>query len=804
MQEREEPSERRLRAAGALFVVVLGLLIIGFASAAVNADFNAVPDEGRAPLSVQFTDNSTGSIASWLWEFGDAGYANTQNATHDYHTSDLYAVNLTVTGTDASTSKITKNVAVHPNASFSYSPASGPAPLTVQFHDTSQGSPTAWYWEFWGMDTMNSTSKDPLVTFPYAGSYEIYLNATGGHGLSDEAWDYGIDVYPAASFTASPLSGDGPLTVQFNDTSRGMWPVDPTNPIMALFGNRYYWDFGDGSTSNERNPVHVFHNTSTVTLTAAVQYMTNTSAPLQITVGPSPNVDFTASPVVGVAPLHVSFTDTSKGVSPLSYNWSFGDNTTSMERNPVHTFTGAGTYHVNLTVTDGGGKTGQKSRDIQATLMPGPFADFAASPRSGAPPLTVDFIDQSAGAGPLTYLWDFGDNSTHSDRFLKNPVHTYQTANNFTVSLTVTDINNQTSNKVATDFIRVGSSSLGANFTVNPETGFAPLEIACQDTSTGSPTSWFWKVFWWTGSGYQLVNTSNLQSPSFSLEKPGPYKIELQVSNAQGSAIASRENAVHVLNSPPVAAFTASTFNGNVSIPIQFTDQSTGAGITQWLWDFGEGGASPYQNPVYTYLMAGTFNVTLTVTNDGGSSNATHQVTITGEVPSGDSIVLYPGWNHVSVPKELGLGNATAGVVFAGVNTGHRSILMYDGNTTSWEIVSSGRVLRPLESYWVFSTANTIVPLQFAFVSPTPSRQLYKGWNGMGFSGLTPRSANLTLQSLGTTWTYVQGFNGMTQSPEEVIVRGSTDPVYSDNRVLYPAHGYWVYLTDNGVLQGMA
>lgn len=800
--------ERRLHAAGVLLVAVLALVFIGCADASVVADFAANPTEGEAPLLVQFTDNSTGTVTSWLWEFGDATYATTQNATHNYTVSAVYPVNLTVTGANSSISNITKPITVYPNASFTRNPPSGPAPLTVQFLDTSTGSPTQWNWEFEEYQNYStSTLQNPQKTYLYGGNWGVFLNATGKNGQSDYYYST-VQVTPVARFTATPVSGDGPLTVQFNDTSIGMLPANPSDIYLSIFGNRYFWDFGDGSTSNERNPVHVFQNTSTVTLTVAVMFLPNTSAPLQITVGPSPNVDFTASPLTGVAPLTVSFTDVSKGTQPLSYTWNFGDNSTlSHERNPVHLYASAGSFNANLTVTDGNGKTNSKIRTVHATLMPGPVAEFAASPRSGAAPLTVDFIDQSTGEGPLMYLWSFGDNSTLPDRYLKNPVHTYQIQNNYTVSLTVTDINNRTGNKVATDFIRVGSSPSPflpvANFTVSPVTGYPPLPIQCHDTSTGSPTSWYWKVFYGTGANAQVVNSSNLQSPEFILNLPGTYGIELQVSNALGTSVKTSPVAVQVFNNRPVAEFTASTFNGNVSIPIEFVDKSTGVGIYQWAWNFGDGGASPYQNPVYTYMKPGTFNVTLTVTNNGGSSSITHPMNITGVAPSGDSILLYQGWNFVSVPKKLEIGKDTAGVVFSGIDTGQRSILTYNANTLAWETVSPNHVVTPLEGLWVFSNKQYVVPLHFAAVSPTPVRDMYKGWNTMGFSGLTPRSANQTLQSLGTAWSYVQGYNSLTQTSEIVIVRGSMDPVYSDSRILYPSNGYWIYLVENGTLQGM-
>ena len=106
-----------------------------------TADFEADHTSGYAPLTVQFTDQSTeGSsfITSWLWDFGDGGGGTLQNPTHTYDTAGTYTVTLTVTtyvGSHSETKSqyITVNPPVSPTAAFVAEPTSGMAPLTVQF-----------------------------------------------------------------------------------------------------------------------------------------------------------------------------------------------------------------------------------------------------------------------------------------------------------------------------------------------------------------------------------------------------------------------------------------------------------------------------------------------------------------------------------------------------------------------------------------------------------------------------------------------------------------------------------------------
>ena len=139
-------------------------------------------------------------------------------------------------------------------------------------------------------------------------------------------------------------------------------------------------------------------------------------------VAQAPDVSFTASPTQGVAPLDVSFTDTSSGPTLTSWSWTFGDGDTSAVQNPTHTFTRAGTYTVGLTGTTSAGATASATRTVTVQAVPvAPTASFTASPVSGTAPLQVGFTDTSGGEA-TSWLWDFGDGVTSTSQ---NPSHTY-------------------------------------------------------------------------------------------------------------------------------------------------------------------------------------------------------------------------------------------------------------------------------------------------------------------------------------------------------------------------------------------
>jgi len=190
---------------------------------------------------------------------------------------------------------------------------------------------------------------------------------------------------PVAMFTAEPETGAEPLTVQFIDQSTG--------DIAS-----WSWDFGDGQTSMEHNPIHTYDNAShyTVSLTAAGSGGTDTETkPQYINVfmaSSSPSADFEAEPTDGAAPLTVEFTDQSRCSAVFVYRengsfyvisgdasnlggitdwaWDFGDGETSTERNPTHTYSLAGSYTVNLTVTGPGGSSTKNKEDYIEAQVP--------------------------------------------------------------------------------------------------------------------------------------------------------------------------------------------------------------------------------------------------------------------------------------------------------------------------------------------------------------------------------------------------------------------------------------------------
>ncbi|MFA5221141.1 MAG: PKD domain-containing protein [Methanoregula sp.] len=324
-----------------------------------------------------------------------------------------------------------------------------------------------------------------------------------------------------------------------------------------------------------------------------------------------PVAAFSATPTTGTAPHTITFIDASSNF-PTAWSWTFGDGSISTEQNPTHTYTDAGIYTVSLTATNAAGSDTATTTDyITISKVALPIASFTADSNSGTAPLTVTFTDTSTNS-PSKWVWTFGDDSYST---VENPTHSYTTAGTYTVTLTVT--NSGGSNTITkTAFITVDAEQVPvASFTVDTTSGITPLAVAFTDTSTYTPTAWSWTF----GDG----SISTEQNPTHTYTDAGTYTVTLLVTNGAGTDTITKTAFITVdAEQVPVASFTVDTTSGITPLAVAFTDTSTYT-PTAWLWTFGDGSISTEQNPTHTYTDAGTYTVTLVVTNAEGSDTIT-------------------------------------------------------------------------------------------------------------------------------------------------------------------------------------
>ena len=194
--------------------------------ALVEADFTANRTSGISPMSVQFTDLSTGSPDSWSWAFGDGTTSIEQDPQHTYETPGVYNVRLTVSnsGNGATDTKtVNEYIVVREGmmASFTYT-TSNPenlAPLTVAFTDTSHGTYDRVVWNFG--DKFISTEQNPIHTYTAPGNYTVILTISGSGDTSSASQVIEVKQAEIPDFTVSPATGSAPLTVMIADASTG-------------------------------------------------------------------------------------------------------------------------------------------------------------------------------------------------------------------------------------------------------------------------------------------------------------------------------------------------------------------------------------------------------------------------------------------------------------------------------------------------------------------------------------------------------------------------------------------------------
>jgi gliding motility-associated-like protein len=566
-------------------------------------------------------------------------------------------------------------------ANFGASPTSGCAPLVVNFQDLSTGNPVSWQWDLYGVGIGTPSSlQNPSATYFNPGTYTIRLIVTNAAGVKDTmVKQQYITVFaqPTVNFVGTPLTGCFPLPVCFTDNS-----IAGSGTITD-----WLWDFGDGTNSTLQNPCHTY--------TAAGNYnvslrITNSNGCFKtktllsyINISTGVNASFTNSSPTGCSfPETITFQNQSTGTGLLTYQWTFGDGpTVSTATSPTHTYTSAGTYTVQLIVTN---STGCKDTvtHINSIIIGTVNADFTTSAVicAGTPFL----ITNTSLPVPVGASWFFDDGTTSNSI---NPTKVFATPGNHTIKL------------VSNFGACLDSIEHIINVLPKPSTSFSgdilaacrpPLTVQFSNTSTGAVS-----YEWHFGDG----GTSNLQNPSHTYTTSGFFTDTLITTNANGCTdtlikddyIKIQAPTATINNLPqqgcaPLAWTFGSTVNtvvpvigyewfsngvlfstgsnpslvfpvGNYDIKLVIT---TAGGCTdtvtipqgikaalkpvplftanprvvcafnevtftdlstgtidEWQWIFGDGGTSNLPNPTHAYEDTGFFTVTLIVGNNG-------------------------------------------------------------------------------------------------------------------------------------------------------------------------------------------
>jgi PKD repeat protein len=400
---------------------------------------------------------------------------------------------------------------------------------------------------------------------------------------------------PTAQFTGSPLIVCNGSPVNFVNQS--------TNGTAAI--NQWAWDFGDGNSSTQINPSHIYSAPGTYTVTLVVTAANGQADPEvkvnYITVNPKPNAAFTASTNGCSLPVAVTFANGSSGGT--SYAWNFGNTQTSTQQNPpAVNYTTAGTYNVSLIVTNGFGCTDTATQ----ALVVSNFQAGITAPATACVNTPVTINDNST-VGANAWNWTFGGGSPGSSTSENNSV-TYSAPGTYTITL---NSQNTTSGCVGNTSQQITILPPPVpSFTANPNSGCAPQAVTFTNTSPAGSN-----FIWNFGDGGSFTGQT---PPPHTYNNNGSYSVTLTMTGANGCP--GTTIVVGAINlSPPEASFTSDVFEGCDPLDVQFTSTSNSTNpIANWHWDFGDGttfdGETP---PVHTYPI-GLYDVSLTITTQSG------------------------------------------------------------------------------------------------------------------------------------------------------------------------------------------
>jgi len=559
--------------------------------------------------TTSFTNNSTGSISSYNWNFGDGNSSSSQNPTHAYATSGTYNVILAVTDSAGCTSSDTVAVTIYqmPTAAFSAVNTTGCSPLTVSFTNTSANG-SSYSWSFG--DGNSSIQTNPVYTYQSSGTYTVTLIVHSSNGCSDTLIRQNyvtVSPKPTASFTANNAClGD---TVHFSNTSTG--------------ATSYSWSFGDGYSSTAANPFHVYTtaNTYTVKLVVSSGGNCNDSITQTITISPAPTASFTANNTSACDSLTVTFTNNSTGTT--IFNWNFGDGNSSTATSPTHTYTSPGTYSVTLDAGTGACASSLTQPNL-ITIYETPIAVISVLDTFVCLGTCTNFTSTSTGS-PTSWSWSFPNASTTSST-AQNPTNIcYPFAGTYSVSLTVSNAH-------------CSSSQTLTNYIIVDECAGPHANFYCSDTvlcNSGCINFYSTSTL---ATGYQWIfqgatpSSSTQQNPTnICYSSTGSYAVTLIVSNNFSNDTLIVNQFIQVIT----ASTPSFTQHGDTLL-------CTHAASYQWyLNGTAISGATSQQ---YIASTSGNYYVVVNAgTNCAGSSGTTY-VTVTGisEISGNDLIYFYP------------------------------------------------------------------------------------------------------------------------------------------------------------------
>lgn len=693
------------------------------------ADFT-VNDTLSCTGVVSFTDLSTNLPIQWMWDFGDGNMSNQQFPTHTYTASGTYTVTLTATNAFGNDVYVATNLVTVNLSGALTAPACTPNTLSyccgygiynVTFNTIDFDSPD-------GSEGFQDNSCTQVTSVTEGLPYTLSVRTGQNSPQDTRAWiDFNNDgtldpselVFEELNTYNPAATVNIPGGAVLNTPLRLRISSDVVGGALTSCDDNSFGqteDYGLVITANTNPPLAGFFTDSTLTCTGVV-----------------------------------NFTDTSTN-GPTSWLWDFGDGGSSTAQNPTHTYTTPGVYTVSLVATNSNGSD-------QATYTSYVNYDPNGCTTHIVPQFGTVSIDQCSGT-----IYDNGGPTANYANF-SNGIAIIQPTGAVQITATFTFFDLVTSSPGDTLYLYDGPSTasplIGA-YTGNPlPNGGAPLtttggaltlrmvsdanitdpgfvmEWTCvtgtggpdpvadfnasatnicasecinfTDLSTNSPSSWNWTFPGATPS------TSTSQNPTnICYNSAGSYDVTLSVTNANGTHDTTFVNYITVADCSPVADFSVSATSTCSGLCLDFTDQSTNS-PTSWAWTFAGGtpATSTAQNPTVCYASAGTYNVTLLVTNASGNDDTVSVGLIT--ITNCDTVFV-PTNSSITETECSGVIQDSGGPGnYIDNNDGSVSIVPSGANTTTVSLTFSTFNYDASDTLYIYDGASTSDPLIGAY-----------------------------------------------------------------------------------------
>lgn len=651
--------------AGCNSSIILPVDVIDAPNAIISADdgdgdavYCLFPGDNTSSETVVFSNSTTGAV-SYEWDFGDGSpvvvTGSSAPLSHTYTTYGTYTVTMTAIGPNGCETVTTTTVVFEKFVSASLmldlTEYSGCVPHDLSTLTNLSVNATNFVWNFGDGTSITSTNPTPpAYSYTTAGTYTISLTASNSCNTATATISPIIIIAgPTANFNASTYNGCAPQTISFSNASTGTQPA-----------NNYQWDMGNGNTYTNVTtpPAQLYSNTGTyqVTLIAGNACGFDTIVKL-IVIDTIPTVDLIIDPIAGCAPVNVNPTATLLSGNNVNWQW-YVDGV-------YYSSTPFDIPNQNFNSLNANDST---AHSIQVNVWNACGSDSEIETMYVNPPVVAAFTTQdtlcigqssvfsNASTGTnLSYSWDFGDGSPVDNTL--NPIHTFSSAGNYTVTLTV---NGYCGTSIASFFVTILPYPI-VDFTPTPSQICSGETISITNNSTTEGT------FSWNFGTGSTPATSNLYNPgTISYTGSGTSTINLTINHA--GCISSGSAPIDIAPIP-VPSFTALPSNGCSPLAVVLTNNTVDSPGTSYEWDYGNGNTSnaylPLNQSYTTTGISQTYSIWLYVESSAGCRDSLMQTVSVHPLPTADFTIL---------DDTLCLGES---MLFA-----NNSIL---GNTFSWD-----------------------------------------------------------------------------------------------------------------------